>query len=78
MTSFRQAPPDPEKAARDGVANYIPSRSQVIIIFHKCEVCQERTATWEVDADGQKLYACGNCRNEYAISATNYTEKRIR
>ena len=75
MTGFRQAPPDPEKAARDGVANYIPSRRQPDA-SHKCEVCP-RTARWEVEADGKKLVVCDQHRIDLAISATNYTEKRI-
>lgn len=76
MSHFRQADPDPEKAARDGVANYIPSRSQPNTT-HPCRDC-DRTAVWDVTADGEKFYACGLCRSDYAISATNYSEKRIR
>lgn len=76
MSHFKQAAPDPEKAQRDGVANYIPSRSQVNVNYH-CEDC-DRIAVWEITADGVNRYACGRCRTEYAISATNYQEKRIR
>lgn len=76
MTHFKQAPPDPEKAARDGVANYIPSRSQPNT-DHKCKDCT-KTAKWDIEADGRKLFACDAHRTEYAVSAANYTEKRIR
>lgn len=76
MSRFRQAAPDPGKAERDGVTAYIPSRSQPNT-SHKCQDC-DRTATWEFNADGVRGYACGTCRTEYAISATNYSEKRIR
>jgi hypothetical protein len=72
----RQAPPDPEKAARDGVANYIPSRSQPNVA-HKCKDCA-KTAKWDIEADGKKLFACDTHRKEYATSASNYQEKRIR
>lgn len=76
MSRFRQAPPDPEKAARDFVANYVPSRHQPNV-SHKCEVCP-RTAKWLIKADGDNFFACDNHRKEYAISAINYQEERIR
>lgn len=73
---MRQAAPDPEKAARDGVANYIPARSQVNLNF-TCADC-DRTAKWEVEADGAKLYACDYHRREYTATAGVYQERKIR
>lgn len=75
MNSFRQAAPDPEKASRDGVSNYIPARSQVNT-DHKCADCP-RTATWQIKADGHHLFACNPHRREYAISAINYEERKL-
>lgn len=76
MPPFRQAPPDADKAARDGVTNYIPSRLQVNI-NHACRDCN-RTAKWDITADGEHLFACDFHRTDYIITATVYTEKRIR
>jgi hypothetical protein len=76
MPAFRQAPPDPEKAARDGVTNYIPSRSQVNV-NHRCNDC-DSIAKWDIEADDKKLFACDHHRREYVITATSYQEKRIR
>lgn len=73
---MRQAPPDPYKAARDGVANYIPSRSQPNL-SHECSDC-DKTAKWEVIADGVRLYSCDGHRKCYATTAATYEEKRIR
>lgn len=76
MTGFRQAAPDPDKASRDGVANYIPSRSQVNT-SHTCGDCA-RTAKWDLLVEGRQTYACDEHRTEYAISAWPYEEKRLR
>ena len=73
---FRQAPPDPAKAARDGVTNYIPARSEPDLSF-TCEECP-KTATYEIVADGKRMHVCDTHRREYAITAVNYTEKRLR
>lgn len=76
MSRFKQAAPDPEKAARDGVANYVPARRQPNL-DHECGTC-ERTATWEIQIDGQKSYACADCRAELAIVARGvYQERRL-
>jgi hypothetical protein len=72
---MRQAPPDPQKAERDGVSNYIPSRSQ-INTDHDCKDCT-KTAKWVVEADGETFFACDGHRKEYAISSTNYQEERL-
>lgn len=77
MSHFRQAAPDPDKAARDGVTNYIPARSQPNLNF-KCADC-DRTAKWEVQIDDRKLHACDDHRRDHAATARGtYTEKRIR
>jgi len=67
MPPFRQAPHDPEKAAMSGVKNYIPQRSQPDL-SHDCKDC-ERTATYEIIADGEKFHACDSHRREYAVSS---------
>lgn len=77
MSRFRQAAPDPEKAARDGVANYVPSRHQVNL-NHTCADCT-RTATWTLQIDDRTFHACNNHRRDHAITARGtYSEKRIR
>lgn len=76
MSKFRQAPPDPDKADRDGVTKYIPARHQVDVSF-VCKVCP-KTATWEITADGEKFHACDSHRKEYAVTANVYEEKRLR
>lgn len=76
MSRFRQAAPDPGKAARDGVANYVPARRQVNLNF-ACTDC-ERTATWEIQIDGRRFHACADCRAELAIVARGvYQERRL-
>lgn len=75
MPPFKQAPHDQSKADRDGVTNYIPQRKQINVNF-KCEDCN-KTATWEITADGRKLHACDDHRKEYAITAGTYQEKRL-
>lgn len=76
MSHFRQAAPDPDKAARDGVTKYVPSRSQ-INTAHTCQDC-DRTAKWWVTADGVRLAACDSHRRDYSVTAGVYTEERIR
>lgn len=76
MPPFRQAPHDPAKAARDGVTNYIPKRTEPDRSF-TCEDC-DRTATWAIIADGDDIHACDTHRKEYAITAIDYREKRLR
>jgi hypothetical protein len=78
MSRFRQAAPDPEKAARDGVANYVPARRQVNVNYGCSEPLCDRTASWLVDIDGNKRYACHGCRAELAATTRGtYTEERI-
>jgi hypothetical protein len=71
----RQAAPDPDKAERDGVANYIPSRRQPNRL-HSCADCG-RTATWEIVLDGRRLHACAEHRESYVFSPGTYQEKKL-
>lgn len=72
---FKQAPPDATKAARDGVTKYVPARKQANL-DHTCKDC-DRTAKWEITADGEKLFACDTHRREYSVMAGTYTERRL-
>lgn len=76
MSHFRQAAPDPDKAARDGVAKYVPARSQPNLA-HTCDDCP-RVAKWDIQADGERVLACDHHRREQSALALRYTEKRIR
>lgn len=75
MPPFRQAPHDPTMAARSGVTNYIPQRSQPDL-SHKCDECN-KTAKWEVLSDLVKLFLCDTHRADHAIDAGTYEEKRL-
>jgi hypothetical protein len=77
MSHFKQAPPDPYKAARDGVANYIPARSQVNV-GHTCVADCTRVAKWDIYADKKQGFYCDNHRKDLATTASTYQEKRIR
>jgi hypothetical protein len=73
---FRQAPPDPDKAAANGVAKYIPKRSEPDR-SHVCKDC-DLTARWAIVADGLEMYACDSHRQKYLFTAKVYREKNLR
>jgi len=75
MNRFRQAAPDPEKASRDGVASYVPSRRQPDL-SHRCTACPH-IATWAINLSGEKFYACETHRQEYVFSPGVYQERRL-
>jgi len=78
VSRFRQAAPDPEKAGRDGVTNYIPSRRQVNVSHGCAEPTCDRTASWLVKIDSFQRYACHRCRDELAATTRGiYQEERL-
>ena len=76
MSRFRQAAPDPDKAARDGVSNYVPARRQHDL-SRRCELECGRAATWEITLDGKTFDACHDHRRELVLSPGTYQEKKL-